>query len=160
MGHLVLFFDESPQQRAEVQADPSLMAAAVEEGLRKRGTSPGLFRITTRDVELGGPTIPKGSLVWLVSVSAGHDESLFDAPDRFDIHRPNADKHLSFGRGRHMCMGAPQARLEARVGLEELQRRIPDLRVVPGQTLSYEPVMTVLTLRSLLVEWPVSPPAG
>jgi len=131
----------------------ALMENAVEEGLRRRGTSPGLFRITTRDVELGGTTIPARSLVWLVYVSAGHDESTFDDPRKFDIHRPNADKHMSFGRGRHMCMGAPLARLEARAGLEELFRRIPDIRVIPDQKLVYEPVMTVLTLRNLLTEW-------
>jgi cytochrome P450 len=153
MGHMVMFFDESPEQFAEVKRDPSLMTNAVEEGLRKRGTSPGLFRITTRDVEIGGTTIPKGSLVWLVYVSAGHDETLFEDPTRFDIHRPNADKHMSFGRGRHMCMGAPLARLEARVGLNVLFERIPDIRVVPGQELVYLPVMTVLTLQSLMTEW-------
>lgn len=153
MGHMVLFFDQEPGQFEQVKADPDLMANAVEEGLRRRGTAPGLFRITTRDVELGGTTIPKGSLVWLVYVSAGHDESLFDDPTTFDIHRDNADKHMSFGRGRHMCMGAPLARLEARVGLQELFRRIPDIRVVAGQELVYEPVMTVLTLKSLVTEW-------
>ncbi len=153
MGHMVMFFGEEPEQFAQVKADPSLMANAVEEGLRKRGTSPGLFRITTRDVEIGGTTIPKGSLVWLVYVSAGHDEALFDDPRRFDIHRPNADKHMSFGRGRHMCMGAPLARLEARVGLNVLFERIPNIRVVPDLELVYLPVMTVLTLQSLLTEW-------
>jgi cytochrome P450 len=148
-----MFFDEDPEQFAEVKRDPSLMTNAVEEGLRKRGTSPGLFRITTRDVEIGGTTIPKGSLVWLVYISAGHDESLFDDPTRFDVHRPNADKHMSFGRGRHMCMGAPLARLETRVGLNVLFERIPDIRVVPDQDLVYLPVMTVLTLESLMTEW-------
>lgn len=153
MGHMAMFFDASPEQLAEVKADPALMENAVEEALRKRGTSPGLFRITTRDVEIGGTTIPKGSIVWLVFVSAGHDESLFEDPERFDIHRANAAKHMAFGRGRHMCMGAPLARLEARIGMNVLYERLPGLRVVPGQTLDYQPALTVLALNSLLVEW-------
>ena len=104
-------------------------------------------------MEIGGVTIPARSFVWLVYISAGHDEATFEDPRRYDIHRPNADKHMSFGRGRHMCMGAPLARLEARVGLEVLYERLPDLRVVSGQELVYEPVMTVLTLRNLAVRW-------
>ncbi len=152
MGHMAMYFADEPAQLAEAQADPALMENAVEEGLRRRGTSPGLFRITTRDVEIGGTVIPARSLVWLVYVSAGHDER-FPEPRKFDIHRENADKHMSFGRGRHKCMGAPLARLEARVGLNVLYERIPDLRIVPDQRLTYEPVLTVLTLQSLLAEW-------
>ncbi|UGS37283.1 cytochrome P450 [Capillimicrobium parvum] len=153
MGFMVRFFDAHPEQFAAVRRDPTLMANAVEEGLRMRGTSPGLFRITTRDVQIAGTVIPKGSLVWLVYISGGRDEALFEEPDRFDIARPDADKHLSFGRGRHMCMGAPLARLEARVGLNVLFERIPDIRVVPDQEFVYDAVMTVVAMKSLLVEW-------
>jgi len=153
MGFMVRFFDADREQFEAVKGDPALMENAVEEGLRRRGTSPGLFRITTRDVEIGGAVIPKGSLVWLVYISAGHDETLFEDPERFDIRRENAAKHMSFGRGRHMCMGAPLARLEARVGLDVLFERIPSIRVVPDQTFVYDPVMTVVAMKSLLVEW-------
>jgi cytochrome P450 len=153
MGQMAMFFDRSPEQLAAVKADPSLMGNAVEEGLRRRGTSPGLFRITTREVQLGGAAIPAGSLVWLLYMSAGHDESQFERPERFDIYRENANKHMSFGRGRHMCIGAPLARLEARIGLNTLYQRIPSLRIVPDQKLTYEPALTVLVLRSLLAEW-------
>lgn len=153
MAQMTMLFDAAPDQRAAVLADMSLMANAVDEGLRRRGTAPGAFRITTREVELAGVRIPARSMVWLVYISAGHDEDHFPDPRRFDVRRPNADKHLSFGRGRHKCMGAPLARLGGRIGMERLLTRIPDIRVVPDQHLTYAPTMTVLPLHSLLVEW-------
>jgi cytochrome P450 len=153
MAQMTMLFDAAPDQRAAVLADMSLMANAVDEGLRRRGTAPGAFRITTREVELAGVRIPARSMVWLVYISAGHDEDHFPDPRRFDVRRPNADKHLSFGRGRHKCMGAPLARLGGRIGMERLLTRIPDIRVVPDQDLTYAPTMTVLPLHSLRVEW-------
>jgi cytochrome P450 len=153
MGHIALFLEDTPEQREELRRNPALWENATEEGLRRRGTAPGLFRITTRDVEIGGVTIPAHSFVWLLYISAGHDEAVFEDPRTFDIHRPNTDKHMSLGLGRHKCMGAPLARLEGRIGLEVLYERLPSLRVVRDQDLAYEPVMTVLTLRNLLVEW-------
>jgi cytochrome P450 len=153
MGNLVLFFDRSPAQLAEVKRDPSLLVNAVEEGLRRRPTSPQMYRITTEDVELGGVQIPARSVLCLSYGSGSNDEAHFSDPLRFDIHRENADEHLAFGHGRHFCLGAPLARLEARVGLDTLFERIPDVRVVADQTLEYIPVVTVQTLVSLHVEW-------
>ncbi|MFT3864296.1 MAG: cytochrome P450 [Solirubrobacterales bacterium] len=153
MGQMTMLFDAAPDQRAAVLEDMSLMANAVDEALRRRGTAPGAFRITTRPVELGGVEIPARSMVWLVYISAGHDEEHFPDPRRFDVRRENADKHLSLGRGRHKCMGAPLARLGGRIGMERLLTRIPDIRVVPGRQLTYSPAMTVLPLHSLRVEW-------
>jgi cytochrome P450 len=153
MGQMTMLFDEAPDQRAAVLEDMSLMGNAVDEALRRRGTAPGAFRITTRPVELGGVEIPARSIVWLVYISAGHDEEHFPEPRRFDVRRENADKHLSLGRGRHKCMGAPLARLGGRIGMERLLTRIPDIRVVPGQDFTYSPAMTVLPLHSLEVEW-------
>jgi Cytochrome P450 len=132
MAHMVMAFDERPDALAAVRADPALWDNAVEEGLRRRGSAPGHFRIATRDVEVAGTEIPRGSLLWLVYISAGHDEGHFPDPRRFDPRRENAKQHLAFGRGRHMCTGAPLARLVARIGLETLYDRLPGLRVVPG----------------------------
>lgn len=153
MAQMLMLFESHPDQRAAVDEDPGLLAGAVDEALRRRGTAPGAFRITTREVEVAGVTIPARSLVWLVYISAGHDEEHFPDPRRFDLRRANADKHLSLGRGRHKCMGAPLARLAGRIGMGELFARIPDIRIVPGQQLSYQPALTVLPLHSLRVEW-------
>ena len=69
--------------------------------------------------------------------AANHDPEVFPEPDVFDIYRHNAKDHLSFGHGAHLCLGAPLARLEARVVLEELSARLPSLRIVPGQTFRF-----------------------
>lgn len=157
MGLMLLHLAEHPEQDAEVRADPSLLSNVVEETLRLRGTSPGLFRITTRDVELGGAEIPEGSLVWLLFIGGGVDESHFPDSEKWDIHRPNRDKHLAFGHGRHSCLGNPLARLEARAAFEELFKRIPDIRAAPDQSVEYLPVMTVTTINHLKAVW--TPPA-
>ena len=153
MGHAVMFLDRDPEQLQAVRDDPALMENVVEESLRMRGTSAGLFRVTTREVSLAGTTLPAGALMWLVFPSAGVDPAVFDDPTTFDVHRPNSAKHLAFGRGRHMCMGAPLARLEAKIGLEALYARLPGLEVVPGQELRYQPNLTVVTLDHLMVRW-------
>lgn len=157
MGLMLMYMGEHPEQDAEIRANPSLLPNVVEETLRLRGTSPGLFRLTTRDVELGGTMIPEGSLVWLLFIGGGVDENHFPDSEKWDIHRPNSNKHLAFGHGRHSCLGNPLARLEARVAFEELLKRIPDIRVSPGQTVEYLPVMTVTTINHLRAEW--TPPA-
>jgi cytochrome P450 len=153
IGNTVILFDRHPDQLDAVRRDPALLENAVEESLRRRATSPRMFRITTRDVELSGVRIPAGSAVCLQFGAANHDEARFEDPRAFDVRRPNADEHFAFGRGRHFCMGAPLARLEAQIALEVLIERIPDLRVVAGQDLGYIPVTTLDTFLHLQVRW-------
>lgn len=140
---------------AKLQQDPALWANAVEEGLRIRGTAPGLFRITTRDVDIGGATIPEDSIVWLLYASSGLDDTKFSEPRKFDVTRENAREHLSFGHGRHSCLGNLLARLEAKLALEALYRKIPSLKALPDQRFEYLPTMTVLTLKQLQVAWDI-----
>lgn len=153
MAAMLQLLQENPAQWADLQQNPDLMPAAVEETLRRRGTSPGLFRITTRDVEIGGTTIPKGEVVWLLFVAGGLDEQKFENPEQFNIRRAGASEHLAFGHGRHMCLGNALARLEVRVGMQEFFRRIPDWRIVPDQKLTYLQTLTVLALEKLQIEW-------
>ncbi|OHV42611.1 cytochrome P450 [Pseudofrankia sp. BMG5.36] len=113
-----------PDQRAQLAADPSLIRDALEETLRYEAPSPVQGRVTKRDVELHGTTIPAGSKVLLLTASAGRDERRYPDPDRYDIHRV-IDSHVSFGHGIHFCLGAGLARLESRLALEEALRRFP-----------------------------------
>jgi cytochrome P450 len=120
--------DEHPKQRAELAADPTLIANAIEELLRYEAPSPVQARWTTKDVSLHGVTIPADSKVVLLTGAAGRDERKYPDPDRFDIHRA-FDHHLSFGYGNHFCLGAHLARMEGRIALAELLKRYPTWQV-------------------------------
>jgi cytochrome P450 len=137
-----------------VRANPSLLADVVERGnAETAGNVAGAVPDHHKRRRNGGATVPEGSLVWLLFIGGGLDESHFPNSEKWNIHRSNRDKHLAFGYGRHACLGSPLARLEARVAFEELLRRIPEIWVKPGQTLEYLPNLTVTTLNQLPAEW-------
>ena len=151
IAHMVGFLLEDRARWERVRADRSLVPVAVEETLRRRGSSKGLFRRVTRDVELAGESIAAGAIVHVLFAAANHDEARFERPREFDLDRPKAD-HLAFGRWTHFCLGAPLARLEARVALDVLLDRHPGLHAVPDQRLDYAPTLTTQTLEKFLVE--------
>jgi cytochrome P450 len=131
LGNSVVCFEDNPDAAAEVRADPALLPAAIEEVLRVRTPFPRLGRITTADAEVGGVSIPAGQIVLPWLTAANRDERVFAEPHRFDIlRRPNP--HLTFGHGIHFCLGAPLARLEARVALGLLLQRYWDIEVADG----------------------------
>jgi ferredoxin-NADP reductase len=117
-GTLFKLLAENPDQRALLQADPLLIPAAVDEALRLITPLQLTARTTSREVILHGVTIPAGGRVVLVMGAANRDERQFPDPDAFVITRPRG-RHLGFGEGVHGCLGAPLARLEARIALEE-----------------------------------------
>jgi cytochrome P450 len=120
-------------------ADPALIPNAVEEALRFDTSVLTWRRVTTRPVRLGEVGIPAGAKLLLALGAANRDPALFDNPDRFDVTRKRAARHISFGRGIHFCLGAPLARMELRIVLELLTRLAPDLDLLPSQKLSFEP---------------------
>jgi hypothetical protein len=124
----LLLLERHPEQRELLRADLSLVPRAVEEILRVEPPIQWLARLTTRDVEMHGQVIPADSRVMLLYAAANRDPRRFDDPDRFDIMR-EPRRHLAFGESIHHCIGAPLARLEARVVLEELLPRIPSWRL-------------------------------
>jgi cytochrome P450 len=121
----------NPDERAKPFTEgPDRIIDWVEETLRYDTSSQMLARVTTRDLELRGTTIPAGDRVLLLVGSANRDEDVFPDPTRYDIGR-DTSQIASFGFGRHFCLGASLARLEARVCLEELVARVADYDVDP-----------------------------
>jgi cytochrome P450 len=134
-------------------ADPSLIPNAVEELLRYDSSVITWRRRARRAVEIAGMTIPEGANLLLALCSGNRDDAHFPEPDRFDIDRENARNHLSFGFGIHYCLGAPLARLELNVVLEEITRRMPSLRLVSDQRWEFSPNTSFRGPMRLPVEW-------
>jgi cytochrome P450 len=125
-----------PDQRAELVADPSLIPGAVEEMLRWDPPSHYQGRWVERDVTMHGVTIPADSRVILITGAANHDERAFPDPEYFDIHR-EIERHVGFGFGIHLCIGAALARLETRIAFEELLARYPSYEVKQPMVRAY-----------------------
>jgi cytochrome P450 len=100
--------------------------------LRLDGGTVTVMRFATVDLELAGTRIERGDPVTALVASANRDPAVFDDPDRFDPTREHAARHLTFGSGIHLCLGAPLARLEARVAFDELLRRYDSIDVLDG----------------------------
>jgi cytochrome P450 len=128
ISNAIALLDQHPDQRKQLLDDPSLLPVAIEEFLRFESPVQGLSRTLQRDVVLHGRRMMEGELVLLLYASANRDERRIEDPERFDILR-NEKAHLAFGFGTHFCLGASLARLEARIALEELVARLPDIRV-------------------------------
>ena len=148
-----LLSDREPWER--LVADPSLIPNAVDEILRYDSSIFAWRRIATKDTEISGISIPEGGRVLVVMGSANRDPDAFENPEEFDPARRNARRHLGLGHGAHFCMGAPLARMEMKVILEELVRRLPHMRLKPGQTFRYIPTLTFRGVQNLEVEWDV-----
>ncbi len=139
LGNAVANISKHPSQRADVFADPALIEPWIEETLRYEASSQLLARLTLDDVTIGGVTCPAGSKLLLNVGSANHDHEVFTDAEEFDIHRSPEElaKHLAFGGGRHYCLGANLARLEAKIALEQLVERCSSIEVLPGARRFY-----------------------
>lgn len=139
LGNAVRVLDENPGSWASLRADPATIPAAVEEVLRLRPPFPLTARATTRDVEIAGTVVPARSMVMPWLLSANHDPDAHPEPERFDPTRTGigGGAQMSFGHGIHFCLGAPLARLEARVALEEMAARYAGLSVGEGDQQPY-----------------------
>jgi cytochrome P450 len=132
IGNALVALAEHPAQRALLAAEPQRAAAAVEELLRFESPVQYQVRTATAETELHGVAIPAGSAVALLWGAANRDERRWERPDELDLSR-EPRRHLAFGEGIHHCLGAPLARLQGRVVLEET------LRAMPGYRLAGEP---------------------
>ncbi len=152
IGSSALALMEHPDQAERLRDDPELMPSAVEELLRFTTPVPcGAARTLLDDVELEDTTIPRGSKVLGMIISANRDEAVFEGPDDLDLGR-DPNRHLTFAFGKHFCLGNQLARLEGQIAIGELVRRFPDMRLaVPRDSLRYKPVQALRGFRSLPV---------
>jgi cytochrome P450 family 109 len=149
LANAIVCFTDHPEAMERLRREPALMPTAIEEVLRYLPPVWFLFRQTTTDVELEEQVIPANQIVLAWTASANRDPTQFSEPNRFAIERePN--RHLAFGHGIHYCVGAPLARLEARIALPMMLEQLKGLQRVEGA-----PVMVhqgiVFVIRSLPV---------
>jgi cytochrome P450 len=128
IGNSFLHLHHQPEKRRELIQNPDLIPAAVEEYLRWVTPQQALFRMATRDTEIGGVPIRKGERVMLSWSAANHDPEVFADPHEVKFDR-GANRHIAFGVGAHLCLGLNVARLEARVCLRQVLKRLPDFKV-------------------------------
>jgi cytochrome P450 len=147
-GTLMLL--DHPDQLEKLKADLSLVPAAVEELLRFNGpaTIAGP-RYASADIELAGQHIKRGDVIFPILLSANYDESQFSGPEELDIAR-TLSRHLAFGHGIHMCLGAPLARLEGDIAFTTLLGRMPNLRLsVPRKSITWHFALNSRSLAAL-----------
>jgi cytochrome P450 len=129
IANAVLHLLSCPADLELVRADRGLIPAVIEESLRLEPAAAVVDRYATHDTQLGGAQIRAGDQVTVSIAGANRDPAVFGDPDRFDVRRPNAGRHLAFAHGPHFCLGAHLARLEARIALETLLELLPQLRL-------------------------------
>ncbi|MET0909000.1 MAG: cytochrome P450 [Ilumatobacteraceae bacterium] len=160
LGSAVQLIAEDAEIQQLLRERRDLIPNFIEESLRTESPIKGDFRLATTDTTLGGVDIPAGSTLMLLVAAANRDPRHFDDASTFDVNRPNARQHISFGRGVHTCPGAPLARAEARVCIERLLDRTTDIRISESQhgpagdrRFSYVPTFILRGLTQLHIEF-------
>ena len=150
IGNTVLSLLENPEQRQLLEQQPELINMAIEESLRLNGPVEfSTSRWAGEDFEFQGKNMKKGDLVVVSLNSANHDAAQFDNPDLFNIEREKSP-HLAFGKGIHMCLGAPLARLEGEIAIASLLKRFPQMKLaVDSNELNWRPGMIVRGVKKL-----------
>ncbi len=138
---------------AELAEKPDLIPGAIEEILRFRPSVVAWRRLARQPVEISGVSIAAGDRLLCFLASANRDEDKFENSELFDMHRKDARAHISFGFGNHFCLGAPLARFELQIILEELTQRLPDLRLVDDQSFAMIETVQFRGPKELWVEW-------
>ena len=138
------------QQLYESADDDRLVTRFVEEILRLEPPAHGLFRTTTREVEIGGKVLPAYAQVCILFASANDDEALFPCTRTLDVNRKNIGNHLTFGAGIHRCIGAALARMEIKVAAQEIIKRLDNIKLaIPVEEITYLPTLATHTIARL-----------
>lgn len=132
INNAILCFIDNPGELDRVRARPDLLPSAIEEVLRFRSPLQWMYRITRREVQMHGRTIPAGKRVLAMIGAANRDPRQFPDAGRFDITR-DPNPHIAFGHGIHFCLGAPLARLESRIALGEMLKRLKRIRLASDE---------------------------
>ena len=148
LGNATLALLRHPDQLRDVLANPDLWPAAVDELMRFDGPGQWTTRLTGEPVELSGITIPRGKTILASAGSANRDPDVFANPDRLDLRRANAHKHLGFGAGIHFCLGAALAKLESEIALQTLFSRFKNIRLATSK-LKWQPGLVFRGVKSL-----------
>ena len=152
LGNGLLALLDSDSEMQKIKSQPDLIPSAIDEMARFDGSVPRSWRITKRDMEISGVLIPKGQLVLPILASANRDENEFTDPDEFRIDR-DTRKHLAFGRGVHVCLGAPLARIEGQEIVKELLNQFPNIKLkVKAEELKWRRDVALRGLTSLPVQ--------
>ena len=153
LTEMVRLLAENPEEWAALKADPSRAEKVFEETLRLSTPTQGMWRILTKDAELGGVQLTKGQRIIIVFASANRDEALYDNPDEFDPMRDHLRDNLAFGKGIHFCLGANLSRLEGKVAAEELSKRIDTITLSESNKYQYFPSFMLRGLTDLDIEF-------
>ncbi len=151
LGNGLFHLLRHPSEAAAVRDDPGLIHGAVEELLRYDGPVPATVKIATENVCWYGKTIRRGDMVIPFMASANRDPRQFPDPDRLDVRR-EPERHVAFAAGIHFCMGAWLARLEARIVIEAVLRRLPQLALTEAEP-RWKPMIFLRGLAALPVTW-------
>ncbi|MGN6441146.1 MAG: cytochrome P450 [Arthrobacter sp.] len=152
IGNAVLCLSESPGTLDRLLKEPALLPQTLEEVLRFRSPVQSMYRVSVAETEVGGERIPAGAPIVAWIGSANRDERQFERAAEFDVDR-SPNRHVAFGHGIHFCLGAPLARLEARIALEALLARLPGLSVAPGAHLERMESTIVYGLKAVPITW-------
>ncbi|BAZ41889.1 cytochrome P450 like protein [Calothrix sp. NIES-4101] len=158
IGNSLKILLEHPQLWQKICHEQSLIPAVLEEVLRYDTPAPSMSRISTEEVSLAGMILPKGSRILMMYASAHHDESHFSNSEMFELERfqDTTSNHIAFGHGMHHCTGSNLARREARIALEVLTQRLPNLKLRPNQEFARVPAMLNRGYVSLELEWNIA----
>jgi cytochrome P450 len=119
LGNAMRFIIEQPGLQDRLRADPSLIPTFIEEVLRMEGSSKVTARLVRKDIQVGGVDAPAGTRIMIALAATNRDPRRFEDPQLLKLHRVREKEHLGFGRGAHVCAGAPLARVEIRIILEK-----------------------------------------
>jgi len=152
MGSAVHMLASDPRLQAELRAHPERIGVFVEEALRLESPFRGHFRVTREDTVLGGVALPKGARLMLMWGAGNRDPQTYSCPADLDLAREKPKQHLAFGSGIHFCLGAPLARLEAKIAIEELLARAARVELVADEKPRHHPSLFVRRFERLRLQ--------